>query len=248
MSLLTALTTEEGVQGERDLIGGYQPLESGLYNCMITMAYLKKSSGGALGLTLHMKTEENREIRETIYVTSGDAKGNSHKFTNSKGEQGYLPGFLLGDSLCLLTVGAPLSSIQTEDKVVNVYSAESKKEEPTTVPVLMALLNQPITAGVLKQIEDKPVMNDAGKYVPSGETRTINVIEKFFRAADGLTVPEIRGGCTAAEFKQTWAHQNNGTVRDRSTKNVTAIAGATSSAFGQASAKPQESLFSAPGA
>ena len=52
-----------------------------------------------------------------------------------------------------------------------MYSKEAKAEVPTKVEMLVDLLGQAIIIGVIKQTVDKTVKNDAGVYVPNGETR-----------------------------------------------------------------------------
>lgn len=51
--------------------------------------------------------------------------------------------------------------------------------------------------------------------MPSGETRDINEINKFFRADDGLTVPEIEAQVTEAKFKNDWENKFAGKTINR---------------------------------
>lgn len=248
MSLLSGLTIDNSIETEKDVLGGAGPLESGLYKSTVTLAYLQKSQGGALGLVTHFKTDQGREFRETLWITSGNAKGNRNYYEKD-GEKKYLPGFIMADALCLLTTGKSIAEMDTEEKVVNVYSFDAKAEVPTKVDMLVDLLGQEIVVGLLKQTVDKNTKNDQGIYVPSGETRDENSIDKLFRARDNMTTAEIRAKVEQATFYKSWEEKNAGKTRDRSTKtagNGAARPGAPVAAGamnGAPAARPTSSLF-----
>ena len=241
------LKTQEGIETEADILGGGGPLPTDIYEFTVDMAYVQKAKSGALGVVLHLKTDAGREHRQTLYVTSGDAKGNKNYYETQKGEKRYLPGFNLFNSLCLLTEGVEAAQVTTEEKMVNVYSSELKTEVPTKVDVFTALLGKRIYGALFNQLEDKNVQNEAGDYVPSGETRAVNELDKFFRIEDKLTTAEIIGHKTEATFFYAWQDKWQGEVRDRTTKQIPAngAAGAPGSAVpAGAQAAPRQSLFS----
>jgi hypothetical protein len=237
MNMLANLTTDSSIADEKDSVGGGGVLESGIYNCKIAMAYLSKAASGALGLVLTLKTDAGRDLKQTLWMTSGTAKG-CKNYYEKDGEKNYLPGFLHANSLALLTVGKEISQLETETKVVNVYSAEAKAEVPTKVEVLMDLLGQEIIAGVIKQTVDKTKKNEAGAYEPTGETRDENDIDKLFRAKDRMTTAEIRAQADAATFIDTWSNKWTGQTKNKA-KGAAGTAGAPSAA----AKKPTTSLF-----
>ena len=246
MSLLANLATDSSIADEKDSIGGSGPLDSGLYNCTVSMAHITKSAGGAMGLVLTLKTQDNKEVRQTLWMTSGTAKGGKNYYEKD-GEKHYLPGFLQANALCLLTVGKEIGQMDTETKVINLYSPEAKAEVPTKVEVVMDLLGKEIIAGVIKQTVDKTKKNEAtGQYEATGETREENEIDKFFRAKDRMTTAEIRAQAEEAVFINSWDQKWAGKTRDRTNKNGAAAgagaAGAPKAAPG-ASTKPTTSLF-----
>lgn len=252
MSLLASLKTDDSIIGEKDSVGGSSgPLESGMYNAKVSMAYLTKSSGGALGLVLTLKTVANREIRQTLWMTSGTAKGCKNYYENKDGEKQFLPGFNLANALCLLTVGKEVSEMDTETKMVNVYNPEAKAEVPTKVDVVMDLMNQEVIVGLFKQVVDKTVKNDAGVYVPKvnpvtgeNETREENEIDKFFRASDRMTTAEIKAAANEAVFANTWESKWTGKTREKA-KGASANAGVSGApkAASKPANKPTASLF-----
>lgn len=242
MSLLATLSTDSSVTEEKDSVGSGGPLDSGLYKSTIALAYVTKSAGGAMGLVLNLKTEANREIRQTLWMTSGTAKG-CKNYYEKDGEKFYLPGFNHANSLALLTCGKEISELETETKVVNVYSAEAKSEVPTKVEMLMDLLGKEIIVGVIRQTVDKTKKNEAGVYEATGETRDENEIDKLFRAKDRMTTAEIRAQAETAGFIDTWDAKFTGTVKNKA-KGAAGTAGAPKAAGAPAAAKkPTTSLF-----
>lgn len=243
MSLLASLATDNTIEDETDSVGNGGPLESGLYLCTVAMAYLSKAASGALGLVLTLKTDAGKEFRQTLWMTSGTAKG-CKNYYEKDGEKRYLPGFNHANSLALLTCGKEISQLDTETKVVNVYSAEAKSEVPTKVEVPMDLLNKEILVGLLKQTVDKTKKNDAGVYEATGETRDENDIDKLFRAKDRMTTAEIRAQAETASFVDTWDAKHTGTTKMKA-KGASGTAGAPKApgAAPAAAKKPTNSLF-----
>ncbi len=241
MSKLSKLKTDDKIQGETDNIGG-SIYESGLYPATITLAYEGESSGGALSLNVHLEGEQGQTIRSTIYVTSGTAKGQKNTYTNKKGEEQYLPGFLSAQSLSMMAVGKPLSELVSEEKTIDVYNYEAKAEVPTKVPMLTELIGKKVIVGLIKQTVDKRAKGDDGKYHATGETRDENEIDKFFHYDSRMTTSEIAAKAEVAKFIDTWDKKNTGVTRDRTTK-VTGTAGKPGTKAPASSTKPTESLF-----
>lgn len=250
MSLLKNLKTDSSIAGEKDSLGGGRTFESGLLQMVVTMAYLKESDGGALGMFVTLKDKESgNELKINQYITSGKDKGQKNTYTDKDGKDQYLPGFLIMNSLAELTTGLPINELDTEDKVVNLYNATAKAEVPTKVPVVTSLINQEINVGVLKQRVNKQIKGDDGKYHDTNDERFVNEVDKFFCAKDkflNMTSAEIRGKAEEAKFYKDWAGKWTGKVQDRFKAVANGAAGAPAKAGGQTAAgaaKPSSSLF-----
>jgi len=210
---LDALKVGSDVVADKDVLGGMGSfvLESGIYETKIDLAYLGKSKGGAMSLTLHFKTADDKQLRQSLWITSGDAKGNKNTYINKKtNEVHLLPGMNQANHISLLATGKELSELDTEEKVIKLYDFDAKEEIPTKVDVITEMLNKDIVLGVQKQIVDKNVKNDAGDYVPSGDTREENEINKVFSAKDGRTVTEIKAEASEAQFIKDWKEKWTG--------------------------------------
>ena len=244
MSLLSNLTSDSAIADEKDVLGGgNRVLPSGLHLAKVVHAYVMKSDGGAIGLALNLKTDAG-DLRQTLWMTSGTAKG-CKNYYEKDGERHYLPGYLMANALCLLTVGKEISQLETESKVIPLYNAEAKGEIPTKVEMLTDLLGQEILAGVIKQKVDKTKKNPTtGIYEATGETREENEIDKLFRARDRMTTAEIRAKAETAAFADTWAEKWTGKERDKSKGAAAAgTPGLPGKAAAATSTKPTTSLF-----
>ena len=218
MSILSSVTQADPskVKGEdKDVLGGGGfILDTDVYEFTIKAAFLTVSDGGAIAMNIHAETDEGRGYRETIYFTN---KKKETTFIDKKTEEvKLLPGFVNLTSFTLLTVGKEIHELREEEKVINLYDYDAGKELPTKVIMLMDLIGQKVMAAVEKQVVDKNVKNNDGKYVPSGETREQNEIVKFFRVRDRKTKSEIELDKDIPEdelFLNRWLEKNKGEVK-----------------------------------
>lgn len=237
--------SNEGLEQEKDTLGGGGLLESDAYGMKINYAYIHKSKSNAMALAIELEADGGGKVREQLYFLSGDAKGNKNYYERD-GKKMPLPGFSQANSLCQLTVGKELRELEDEieDRVIKLYDFDAKEEVPTTVQMVTPLVGQRIMAGIKKVILDKTADQGGGNYQPTGETREANEIDKFFCAREGfegMTLNEITGK-EPAEFINKWLEKNKGNVHNKA-KGATGgtTAGAPSTAG--AAAAPSKSLF-----
>jgi hypothetical protein len=231
------LKAVEGVEQEKDVTSNRVPLESGIYPAIIKLAYTGKSKGGAMSVTIHAEVE-GKMHRETLWVTSGDAKGNLPFYTKQDGSKAYLPGYNVFEAISQLAADKPASALSAEPKMVKLYSFEERKETLQQVDVIAELLDKPVYLGLLKVIEDKTENDGAGNYVPTGETRELNQIDKVFRASDRMTVTEAKANAESPDFYNRWDASNTGNTRDKSTKDAGKSGAPTMTATVTAAAAP----------
>lgn len=220
---LEFLRVGKEVQPERDSLGsGSFLMDSGIEDFTIEMAYLGESSKGAVSLDLVLKGKNNGvTLRQTLYITAGAEKGRSTTYTKD-GNTYQLKGFSQGNAIALLASGKALADMDITERTVNLYDYKEKKELPTTVNMLMDLVGQPVTLGILKVLENKSVnsgkdANGNNVYVKTNEAREINEIDKVFRTSDKLTLAEVTTGATEPAFYSAWAEKNTGVAKDKRT-------------------------------
>jgi hypothetical protein len=221
--------------------GGFV-LDTGLYPMVVDNAYMDKSSGGALNLNIHLKLAggDKRIFRQTIYMTSGKAKGGK-PFYMKDGKKYPLPGYIIANNIAQVTTDLPINQVTPEKKLVKLYDFEAKGEVAREVPVVTEMIGKELLVGMRKCRENKRVKS-GDDWVDSPEAREFNEIDKVFDT-DGFTVTERAAEADKASFVEQWkdAHPSD-FVRDRF-KVPAGGSGARSAAAPEAVAEAPADLF-----
>lgn len=214
MNVFGNLSTE-GLEEAQDRIGGFRIRETGAYLGKIKLAYVRQSANSKAKSVTIVADLPDGEYRETFWVTSKD---DLNFYTNKEGKKSALPGFTIVDDLCVVTTNKPLSEQPAEEKVINIYDAEQKKEVPTAVPMLVELLGKEAIFGIQKQLRNKQEKNTTtGQYEDTADSREENAVDKIFHHPSTLTVVEARKGIQKAAFYGIWVEKNTGVTSDRRT-------------------------------
>lgn len=230
MSFLSNLSYQDNINDDKDTLGGgFTILESGIYDATVKYAYLSQARSGAGAVNFEFDVD-GKTIKETMYVTNRDGKN----YYERNGQRNYLPSFVNADAISLFTTGKALFEQKEETKVINLYNFDVKKEVPTEVPMLTAMIGKTVKLGILKEKVFKQAKDNSGNYVDTNETREQNSINKVFSAKDNRTVNEVRAERESAQFMNDWLERWEGEVSDK-TANKKATASAptkkTSSLF-----------------
>ena len=214
MSLLGNMTESADIGTEEDRLGGSGPIGSGLYQCIIEMCYLRVADSGAVAAVTWLKeAESGRRITQEFWIQSGTAKGCKNYYERD-GKKHYLPGYNMLQSMARLAAEKEVAELSEDQKVVPIYDFQERKEVEKEVTVLSDLVGKKIAAGIFLQTVDKNEKNAAGDYVPSGDTRDENEVDKFFRADDLMTQAEILAGIPNASFAAQWEEKWAGKPRN----------------------------------
>lgn len=220
-----------------ETLGTGRLFDTGIYPMVIDMAYLDQSAGGAYSLNVTLKSMDGKTLKETLWITGGKDKGQLTYFLNKNGEKQDLPGFAIANAISTLSTGKELGDHIPEEKMVNVYNFDLKKDVPTAKQVYTALIGQKISVAIQKQIVDKTAKAADGSYQPTGETREQNEIVGVYNADTNQNMYEFKNSIPA-EFHDKWLAANAGKVRDRSSKNKPSTSGMSG-----ATPAPTKSLF-----
>lgn len=210
MGLFSDMDTA-GHEENKDVLGGYSPLETDIYTGPIKLAYAGQSDGGARNVTLVLDIG-GREYTETVYYTNRQGQN----FYEKDGSKRSLPGFIIIDDLCMVTTEKPLKDQDTEEKTVKIYDYDKREEVPTAVHVLVDLIGKEASFAIQKNLENKS-KKEGNEYVDTADTRETNNIQKVFHKETRMTVPEARNGSDTAEFYDAWLSKNKGVTRDKRT-------------------------------
>lgn len=211
MSNMFELPADVVVDADEDRLpqkGGFV-MDSGVYDVKISMAYLEKTSGGATALKLEFKEVPfGGTVRQTLYIVSGDAKGNLPYYTDSDGNKKPLPDMQKAITLSQLVTGKAFAELEPEDKVISLYNFDVKGEVNTQVKAYTDLIGQELKIGVLKVEKNKAQRDASGSWTDSNEKQEINEVDKFF-TTDGHTLSEQKAGSNP-EFIERWKERNEG--------------------------------------
>lgn len=260
---------KKGVKSEKvedDYLGGGGVLETDIYPAEIKYAYIGKSnSSEARNLTLSLKVN-GLEIQRQIWMTNG--KGEVTYTDKKTKEEKNLPGYNQVNSLCMLLLSKEVGDMDVEEKTLNLFDFESRKEIPQAVDCFVELHGMKLNVAIQKQIVDKTEKNESsGEYEPTGETRETNEFIKFFPEEKIVTISEVAHYITSlggsfedvlndgdlskaihqmpeGEYGTKWLEKNRGETWDRSTgKKEGKSFGGGKSSDGGSSGKKKSSLF-----
>lgn len=251
---------------EEDFLGGGGVLESDIYPAKIKYAYIgKAANSNARNLTLSLMVNGNHEIQRQIWMTNknGDV---TYKDKRS-GEEKNLPGYNTVNALCMLMASKEVGDMDVEEKTLNLFDFESRKEVPQAVECFTELHGLDLQVAIQRQTVDKTEKNEnTGEYEPTGETRDTNEFIKFFPEDRLVTISEVAhfikslggdfeevlndGDLTKAiskmeddgDYGRKWLEKNRGQTYDKSTgkKEGKAFKGGAS---GGGEKKQKSSLF-----
>jgi hypothetical protein len=240
--------TSDGMEETRDTIGGYTVHKTDVYDADIKLAYSGKSAtSAARSLTVHF-TVGGAEFRETFWVTNK----NNENFSVKDGKKIPILGYVTADELCLMSTGSPLAAQTMEEKVIQLYYYDQKREVPTNAKVMTSIMGLKVKLAINHVKEFKTKKNpQTGEYEPIAETREYNSVQKVFHYDTNKTVNEFREG-KEPTFMEEWIKVKKHKINDK-TKGADAPPGGGASggravrpdASGSGS-KPTGSLFNKP--
>lgn len=212
--------SNDGLEQTEDRLGGGGfKLETDIYTGPIKLAYAGKTDGGSKFMTFVFDFD-GKEFKHTEYATNKQGQNFfmvKDKDKKETGKKAPLPGFTVINDICLATVEQELKDINFEDKMVNIYDYDLRKEVAKSVPVAIDLLGKVVSLAIVKTVENKTEMQ-GNERVTTNDTQDVNSIEKVFNTESKLTLVEAREG-KPPEFWNMWLEKNKGVTRDKTAKN-----------------------------
>lgn len=176
---------------EDDFIGGGGVLDTDIYPGVIKYAFVGKAANSdARCLNLSIMVNNKTEVSRQIWMTN--RKGDVTYKDKKTGEEKNLPGYNQINGLCMLLVSKEVGDMDVEEKTLNLYDFDAKKELPQTVDCFVELHGLPLQVAIQRQTVDKTEKNEStGDYDPTGETRDVNEFIKFFPEDRLVTISEV---------------------------------------------------------
>lgn len=218
MSFFSDIKKDESMEEAKDVVGGgSRALATDIYDAILKLAYPGESKSGAKNVTILLDVG-GTEVRETIYFTTGAAKGTSLTYEDKTTKKKMpLPGYSLLDDLAMFTTEDELLAQEAETKTIKVWNPESRAEENQEKPVFTAMIGKPVRVALNRVKKDKTKQGDDGQYHPTGETFTTNECVKFLHPETSRTINEYKHGVEEPEFATAWEERWAGKDKDEST-------------------------------
>lgn len=230
----------KGMEEQGDRLGGGFLVDSDIYKMRVKVAYVGTSKGGAMSITF-LLDNNGQEYRETFYVRSKEGK--PYYETKNK-QQAPLPGFSIVNDICLITTEKELEQQAHDQKVLNIWDSDAKKELPKSVHVLTDLAGKEVALGIIRRKVNKAEQDSSGKWVDTAESKEENITDKVFHPELKVTVTEAKKGMEA-KFWDAWLSKNKGQVPDKRTikDDAPAASGSAPKPTSGGSAPVKKSLF-----
>lgn len=242
MSNLFGLKNVDGIEADKDTLGGFQVHPSGLYPIAIDVMYLKEAESGAKAIVLSGELEGGVKYTEEFYFTSGTAKGGQH-YTERNGKKRFLPGFNMMDAALNMLIGKGLFDITADDVEETVVKLRNKdgKEEPTTVNAIANVKGKVLVLAIQKLVKNgRKEIN--GVWKDTNDRREQNQTDRLFNE-DGFSINELRAGATDPAFMEEWRAAWEGKDRDTYKPVEGGAAGGSAGGSSDSSAAGGRSLF-----
>jgi len=175
---------------EDDYLGGSYTFDSDIYEASIKACYMREAASSKAMSVNFLLDVNGKELRQQIWVSNrnGDFTYKDKKTKKDKN----LPGYNMMNSVALLVLGMELGDLEVEERTMKIYDVDAKKEIPQAVNCFVELHDKDVLVAVQKQVIDKTKKNDStNEYEPTGETREVNEIIKFFAPEKRVTISEV---------------------------------------------------------
>lgn len=196
---------------ERDTLGGGGVQDTGVYGFTVDSAYTTEAKSGAIGIVLNVILDNQAKYSETFYITTGRDKGRN-PYYEKNGEKSWLPSYVKLNSFVEMITGKDIFNADTEERVLDIYDWESKKNVQTKCEVLVDLVGKKGFMGLHKIRSNKQVKGDNG-YVDSVDERFTNTIDKFFN--ENKQTSTEQEAKVAPDFVNKWVEKYGNATIDK---------------------------------
>lgn len=250
MSLKNLALGDDVERPSTDNLGGGFKASSGLYPMIVDVAYAEKTDKGSQAIHIHFKSADknsNMKYRKTLYVTSGDEKGNLPYYLGGKNKDKKitLPDMQMFEQICKICVpDIKPEDLVEERKTIKLWNYEMKAEVPTEVDALTDLLNKKLLVGLRVVRQNKRAPKEPGSkiYVDTNEPVEFTELHRVFYP-DGFSVEEKQAGADSAEFVKTWKAKHTPDYVHDTFKGIGGATPGAPASAAAASAAVEDDLF-----
>ena len=238
-----AKTAKDDAGIDDDYIRSGGAVETDIYEGTIKAMFNRGSTKSKAMSIIVILDVAGREVMSQTWVTNGDG-GITYKDKKNGDKLKNLPGFNQMNTLALLVTGKALGELSMEERTLKLWDATARAEVNQVVDCYVDLHGEKVQVAIQKQIVDKEKLVEGSnppRYEPTGETREINEVVKYFPAEKLVTISEVahyvksigesfddlveagkllkvisKTPAEAGTYAEQWLNQNKGNTWNRS--------------------------------
>jgi dimeric dUTPase (all-alpha-NTP-PPase superfamily) len=188
-----AKTAKDDAGIDDDYIRSGGAVETDIYEGTIKAMFNRGSTKSKAMSIIVMLDVAGKEVMSQTWVTNSDG-GVTYKDKKDGDKPKNLPGFNQMNTLALLVTGKSLGELSMEERTLKLWDATAKAEVNQVVDCYVDLHGEKVQVAIQKQIVDKEKLvegSNPARYEPTGETREINEVVKYFPAEKLVTISEV---------------------------------------------------------
>ena len=188
-----AKTAKDDAGIDDDYIRSGGAVETDIYEGTIKAMFNRGSTKSKAMSIIVMLDVAGREVTSQTWVTNSDG-GVTYKDKKDGDKPKNLPGFNQMNTLALLVTGKSLGELAMEERTLKLWDATAKTEVNQVVDCYVDLHGEKVQVAIQKQIVDKEKLVEGSnppRYEPTGETREVNEVVKYFPAEKLVTISEV---------------------------------------------------------
>ena len=188
-----AKTAKDDAGIDDDYIRSGGAVETDIYEATIKAMFNRGSTKSKAMSIIVMLDVAGREVMSQTWVTNSDG-GVIYKDKKDGDKPKNLPGFNQMNTLALLVTGKSLGELSMEERTLKLWDATAKAEINQVVDCYVDLHGEKVQVAIQKQIVDKEKLVEGSnppRYEPTGETREVNEVVKYFPADKLVTISEV---------------------------------------------------------
>lgn len=188
-----AKTAKDDAGIDDDYIRSGGAVETDIYEGTIKAMFNRGSTKSKAMSIIVMLDVAGKEVMSQTWVTNSDG-GVTYKDKKDGDKPKNLPGFNQMNTLALLVTGKSLGELAMEERTLKLWDATAKAEVNQVVDCYVDLHGEKVQVAIQKQIVDKEKLvegSNPARYEPTGETREVNEVVKYFPAEKLVTISEV---------------------------------------------------------
>lgn len=187
-----AKTAKDDAGIDDDYLRSGGAVETDIYEATIKAMFNRGSTKSKAMSIIVMLDVGGKEITSQTWVSNADG-GITYEDKKTKKPKNMV-GFNQMNTLALLVTGKALGDLVMEERTLKLWDSTAKAEVNQVVDCYAELHGEKVMVAIQKQIVDKEKLvegSNPARYEPTGETREVNEVIKYFPEGKLVSISEV---------------------------------------------------------